>query len=807
MMNFPTYKLSTEAQRILKKYISSSWIRAGWELAYTLYQYWEGKQDSVVRILKESMHGPKRPLSDEERTILLNEYEPVIEYCLNPYLRSIYSHTPLLGFQEMPHEDVIKLCLSLNHPSVNEGKSVYLPHCVLGSFAVALNGVYCEGFEENQLNWAFTQIRLEAHGLQSNLVHEKSSSYLEKEKTFDYIYLFAPPSFGTKFEEEIFDLVENRLSSGGCMFLVVPDRFTMATSSWMFDFRKTMIEKGYLRTVISLPFDAQGVPAIEYSTTSTILYIEKKKGEALCMVDATRDFISPNDGMATPFLTHLKWQSIVETIESEDAQYCRVLSYSDLVSPYLIKPAYYVMEFPELQEGEKYVELGRILKIQKGSSRYEEEYIKDVPPVAFSHQLEHCYVDRKALPKFNRNTSGLALWGKNWLFMVKDDRPALCFVDGVSEKESWTDEIGFVEYGEGIRISSSMLAFRFKPEAESSVEQEYVLRMLLSDLVAEQVKRFEGGRFLTIDAPVFNLIRIPVPSKEKQKAFIESQKVVDARLFQARHQQELDELRNEVSFQRHTMGQTIGAVGSWWKILNEQVDSNGGTLSKEDTIGISNPVSVAFIFEQISGYLNELAELNKIFSMNIHYQPEDLNISSFIKEFADKNSHPDFRYVYKQDEEMRYKEDCTHEVGIFFPLNEYKVKSIRFPKEALNTIFKNIISNAIKYGFADRKEKDNIVVIEYFSNGTDAIIEISNNGNPLPESITKQNVFELGITSSASKELHGQGAYQVKKLMREFDGDVELVSKPNDMFPVTYRLTFHKCVIESVDLSQLSDEQ
>jgi hypothetical protein len=43
------------------------------------------------------------------------------------------------------------------------------------------------------------------------------------------------------------------------------------------------------------------------------------------------------------------------------------------------------------------------------------------------------------------------------------------------------------------------------------------------------------------------------------------------------------------------------------------------------------------------------------------------------------------------------------------------------------------------------------------------------------------------------KEGHGHygiGGYEVRKLMREFNGEAELISCPNDEFCITYKLIF-----------------
>ena len=106
-------------------------------------------------------------------------------------------------------------------------------------------------------------------------------------------------------------------------------------------------------------------------------------------------------------------------------------------------------------------------------------------------------------------------------------------------------------------------------------------------------------------------------------------------------------------------------------------------------------------------------------------------------------------------------------------------------------IFDDIISNACSHGFKGRESGANKVKIEISSEGTEYIITISNNGLPLSEGVTSEDVFRYGQTSGNTTEHFGIGGYEVQKLMNEFEGEVEIISTPNDEYTVSYRLIFH----------------
>ena len=51
-------------------------------------------------------------------------------------------------------------------------------------------------------------------------------------------------------------------------------------------------------------------------------------------------------------------------------------------------------------------------------------------------------------------------------------------------------------------------------------------------------------------------------------------------------------------------------------------------------------------------------------------------------------------------------------------------------------------------------------------------------------------MLTYGVSSKEGEGHYGSGGYEVRKLMREFGGEAELISNPNDDFCITYRLVF-----------------
>jgi hypothetical protein len=70
-------------------------------------------------------------------------------------------------------------------------------------------------------------------------------------------------------------------------------------------------------------------------------------------------------------------------------------------------------------------------------------------------------------------------------------------------------------------------------------------------------------------------------------------------------------------------------------------------------------------------------------------------------------------------------------------------------------------------------------------------VSISNNGKPLDNLISTEDVTIYGQTSGDTNTHFGIGGYEIKRLMEEFGDKVQIVSNPESEFPVTYKLIFH----------------
>ena len=112
-----------------------------------------------------------------------------------------------------------------------------------------------------------------------------------------------------------------------------------------------------------------------------------------------------------------------------------------------------------------------------------------------------------------------------------------------------------------------------------------------------------------------------------------------------------------------------------------------------------------------------------------------------------------------------------------------------FPKRALQQVFDNIVANACAHGFTDVNRKDYVIQTNWTTDGLNLLIEVANNGTPMPTDINPDMVLEYGYSSALNQNGHGGiGGGEIAEIMRKYGGDVKIISTPEKKFTITYVL-------------------
>jgi signal transduction histidine kinase len=363
-----------------------------------------------------------------------------------------------------------------------------------------------------------------------------------------------------------------------------------------------------------------------------------------------------------------------------------------------------------------------------------------------------------------------------------------------------------VNEGNGVALRSEVFAFTLN---SSEVTEDFLLRSLLSDFSREQTVRMSSGVAISrISFEDLANILITIPSIEEQEKICYNDAHVGIKDAELKLRQAYEDFRKDIHMKKHAMGQTMANLENWWSQLEKIRSQSNGIIDESAQVGRVRKISLKEILDRVHATIYKLSVQLEKFDTGYGFVKEEFALTEFIEEYISSNISPLFRFEYNSMQH-RLSEDIL-ETNLGSELSNgtsegnlvgHKgdpIEYIKFPKGALARIFDNVVSNACAYGFVGREEEDNIVRIEIKTDGTDYVVEVSNNGLPLDSAMSPEEVTIYGRTSGDTADHFGIGGYEVKRLMEEFGDSVEIVADASSDFPFTCRLVFHDTNINSV---------
>lgn len=261
--------------------------------------------------------------------------------------------------------------------------------------------------------------------------------------------------------------------------------------------------------------------------------------------------------------------------------------------------------------------------------------------------------------------------------------------------------------------------------------------------------------------------------------------------------EELANKKKSLRMRKHALTQSLSSVKAMFVALNTYRKRKDGHLNDQDFISRIQGTTVQDAFEfihkgifEMMPALEHIADVEYSFSEAKKFDPEE-----FMEEFIAKeekgwlNFKPVITWKKGNNKAKTniYDEDGHIVIAKGKPLNE-----IIFPKDALKKIFENIISNAKSYAFTDDARKDYQLKFSWHTKGTVLIIEIENNGTPIPEDRDTTSLLKYGVSTALHHDGHnGIGCNEIDSIMSQYNGKVSIVSTPKELFTVKYVLTFN----------------
>lgn len=394
--------------------------------------------------------------------------------------------------------------------------------------------------------------------------------------------------------------------------------------------------------------------------------------------------------------------------------------------------------------------------------------------------------------------------GANWSIISNYIVKAPCIIiRGVGEKMrlGYLDEGAMGEYG---LASHDMICLETKP----GIDVQYAAALLLSEEVSSVLQSIGNG---SIDAYLMawllNKILVPNRSElERYKYVAEANKEALKQLLDEQKQAH-EHYMKAVRMRKHALTQSFSSMKAMFSALDYYRKQQNGVINNSDQISRVKKTTVedafAFLaenFDEMGGTLERIADISYSFGKSEWIDPEQ-----FIENYIAQNSNGwlNFKALIAWqhgDNQLKHEFRDPTTNKILLPRGT-SVTMFYFPKNALEHILNNVVANARSHGFVNKERNDYQILFSWRIEGDSLIIEIANNGAPIPEEMGTDYILEYGTSTSLHQDGHnGIGCHEIDAIMREYDGRVRIVSNPKEDYAVKYELTFNHINIKEINL-------
>ena len=755
-----------------------------------VYQVAAGlKMDAkVIKILEDNNYIYKDVLERSELEALASNLEVTFDELVKPSEFLWTSSSTNLQPQEVT-DFMIKLA------DIPNGVKVYNPFSGLSSFAIALNNNYVVGEEADPVTWALSQIRLFGKGVSADISLRKPLEHLGASE--EYQTIISSPSYLKQKGEEIHDVVSvlyDKLAAGGTLVTLVPQSFLFSRSKAVSSVRSRLVNEKAIRGIFTLPaniFPGTGI-------SQAVMVITKgKENERIIFGDAS-DYTRFKKSVyrMTTFEADQFLKDMEEEIEDyfergeyiDDTTIAVPIPYSEIFVMNLV-PANYLVERPE--DGIPLSDIAEVVSGDRAQAGGKVQYFITASSIpAAMHRMP--YVPK---PVSNENVST----AKTKTLLPKDAVIIALTPNGV--RSVYTKDF------EKIIAYPSNVVMILQPK--EGVSAKYLAALISSKIVSNQFKaQISGSVIGNLNRVRLQNIFVPAnDSSESQERFISQ--ILSEEMDESEKMAVKESLRRERELKstRHAMGQTLVALTANWEQLLTYADINNGIIDLSETIGNINPIPVKDVMSSIGYAITTLG--HQVDSLKLEKYDwgldTEINPYKFINNYIATHSTPSIRmvnvggsnecdYPWYDEESGKGGYEHTDSEFIFYA-----------PERMLERIFNNIVANAKAHGFTDENQKDCQIRFDWTSEDGNVVITIANNGAPLKENVSSDDVLMLGYSTSlnemtADGTLHsGYGGHEIKALMEGL-GNVQVLSFPGEEFPVVYRLVFEKTNFETIDL-------
>lgn len=740
----------------------------------------ESVNKQVIEVLSNAQFH-KKFLSEDDLEFLSTHLSEVFQHIVSEYDGKFGQS---LGFIQ-PQEVTDFMCEIASFPT---DVKVYNPFAGADSFAVTLPNPV-DGDEINCESWALGQIRLFALGITPRTDIKLGDSFVSMANDKKYKAIISSPVYLMEQGKRIGDIVSQlygKLEEGGTMVCLVSQSFLFDKGGVSFQMRKRLIDDKAIKAVINIPdniFTRSGV------RQAVIVITKGIANEYVILADAS-DYT--RFARSVYRQTTFDWEQFMQDMEDDVEDYWDRGSYVeeesiavplpyDQIREYDLIPAKYLV--PQPNNGVKLSDIATVVPELHDKNATADYFITGASIPAAMHY--------KPFVPTNLSSDKIAT-AKNHV-QIPGDAVIIAIVGGEIRTVYTESFNGKIAFPRGfIKVLKPITGLGAK----------YLAAVLSTKLSADQIKAQCAGSTIP-RLTKLDISQVIIPMSEnpegREKLVVD---VISSEISESEDEfkQAFDNRKREVRSARHAMIQTLSALSSNWEQLRMFAEIKGGKIDLSDMVGRINPISVASLLQSIGYSISTLERQVEAlrFEPNDWGKDEAINPYAFINNYISTHATPSVRMVNKGADFLYFEGDSNEvkygytDAAVFYA-----------PSKLLERVFNNIVANAKAHGFTNEKQ-DHEIRFDWMSEDGTIIITIANNGVPLKDGVSSNDVLMSGFSTALNEDggdgtLHsGQGGFEIKSLMEGL-GSVEIISEPDADFPVIYKLTFEKTNFENIN--------
>jgi len=566
----------------------------------------------------------------------------------------------------------------------------------------------------------------------------------EQVETFDHFIAF-PPTRSDLFQFIDFEKAAQWFGTRSTGIFILPENMISAHRTV-----PSLVDNNLLRSVSKIPFriGQRGSNALLLMTGQADLF-----SEDIRFFDAEPflETLSPSQSNPVGSIESVavfNAESAVSTLLDDDNEFVAKVSPEKVANcDYNLKPARYLLDKPlEVPDGFTEVYLGSFL-----STDDEKEAL---PP-------EGGYVCSSLSKLRSRGFLYTDLNLKeNSLNVVRVDRD--CLLISTTMRKSIPETAIFRFRGTPIYVTSKIVPLF--PDA--TIDISWLQEEFSQQYVVQQLRMYEQGSSIQrISLNDLSQISLLAPPKDQQRHLVErlrEAEVGEETWFKSLLEAERQRSQDGLKIKKHGLSQPLAALKSRLKMLKSFINSNesvtasdvishdGTNLAKYIEQGLEECLELGILVEA----LTEKTELG----IPAPQRLEALQ-SAIESKFAS-----DSRFSIQID--RIDAEGSDHDADV--------VPIVQIAIEDFEEAVMNIIQNACKHGFAEKKASDCRIRVDFEdTNAEEICLRIRNTGRPFPERMTTRR-FTLKDEKGKGSTGTGLGGYRIQQIMQHVGGRVEI---------------------------------